>query len=84
MALHLIAEEGRGEDDGCHVPGLGDEWKVSGLPKESEAWSEDESVSSTASRKGNMCNDGLHVIGLHGRKRGRSWWSERACWYPSF
>ena len=43
-----------------------------GLPKESkvgcegEAWSEDESVSSTASRKGNMCNDALHVIGLHG------------------
>ena len=36
-------------------------WKSEG-----EAWSEDESVSSTASRKGNMCNGALHVIGLHG------------------
>ena len=34
---------------------------------EGEAWSEDESVSSIASHKGNMCNDALHVIGLHGR-----------------
>ena len=25
VALHLIAEEGR-DGDGCHVPGLGDEW----------------------------------------------------------
>ena len=33
---------------------------------EGEAWLEDESVSSTASRRGNMCNDALHVVGLHG------------------
>ena len=33
---------------------------------EGEAWSGDESVSSTASHKGDMCNDALHVIGLHG------------------
>ena len=33
---------------------------------EGEAWSEDESVSSTASHKGNMCNDALHVIESHG------------------
>ena len=26
-ALHVIAEEGR-DGDGCHVPGLGDEWKM--------------------------------------------------------
>ena len=32
IALHLIAQEGRGEVDGCHAPGLGDEWKV-GCPK---------------------------------------------------
>ena len=43
-----------------------------GCPKspmwESEggAWSEDESVSSSCSREGNVCNDALHVIGLHG------------------
>ena len=44
-------------------------WKV-GCPKspmwksEGEAWSE--SVSSSGSREGNVCNDALHVIGLHG------------------
>ena len=40
-----------------------------GCPKwesEGEAWSEDESVSSTASHKGNTCNDALRVIGLFG------------------
>ena len=33
IALHEIADEGR-DGDGCHVPGLGDEWKI-GCPKES-------------------------------------------------
>ena len=33
---------------------------------EGEAWSEDESVSSSDSREGNECNDALHVIGLYG------------------
>ena len=41
-----------------------------GLPKwcrsEGNAWSEDESVFSSGSREGNVCNDALHVIGLHG------------------
>ena len=66
IALHSIAEKGRGGENGCHAPDLGDEWKLS-CPKsplwesEGEAWSEDESVSSTASHKGNMCNDALHV-----------------------
>ena len=32
---------------------------------EGEASSEDDSVSST-SRESNMCNDALHVVGLHG------------------
>ena len=27
LALHVIAQEGR-DGDGCHVPGLGDEWKM--------------------------------------------------------
>ena len=69
VALHLIAEEGRGGEDGCHAPGLGDEWKM-GCPQssmwgsEGEAWSEDESVSSSGSREDNVCNDALHVIGL--------------------
>ena len=27
IALHLIAEEGR-DGEGCHVPGLGDEWEM--------------------------------------------------------
>ena len=31
IALHVIAEEGRGGEDGCHAPGL----VKSGLPKES-------------------------------------------------
>ena len=33
---------------------------------EGEAWSEDENVSSSGSREGNVCNDALHVIGLYG------------------
>ena len=33
---------------------------------EGEAWSEDERVSSTGSREGNVGNDALHVIGLYG------------------
>ena len=53
------------------VPGLGDDLKM-GCPKgpvwesEGEAWSEDGDASSTASREGNVCNDALHVDGLHG------------------
>ena len=71
IALHVMAEEGR-DGDGSQVPEqLGEEWKM-GCPKspkwesEGEARSEDESVSSTASRKGSSCNDALHVIGLYG------------------
>ena len=70
IALHLIAEERR-NGEGCHVRDLGDEWKM-GCPKSplwesgDETWSEDESVSSTSSREGNVGNDALHVIGLHG------------------
>ena len=30
IALHLLAEEGRGGADGCHAPGLGGDWKVGG------------------------------------------------------
>ena len=30
---------------------------------EGEAWSEDEGASSSASRKGSVCNDALHVHG---------------------
>ena len=33
---------------------------------EGEARSEDESVFSSGSREGNVCNDALHVIGMHG------------------
>ena len=70
FALHLFAEEGRGAD-GCYALGLRDESKM-GCPKsqmwesEGEAWSEDESVSSSGTREGNVCNDALHVIGLYG------------------
>ena len=70
IALHVIAEKRR-DGDGCHVPGLGDEWKM-GYPKspvwesEGEAWSEDDSVSSSGSPKGKVCNGALHVIGLYG------------------
>ena len=70
IALHSIAEERRNEE-GCHVPGLGDEWEM-GCPKSptwesgDEAWSEDESVSSDGSRECNVGNDALHVIGLYG------------------
>ena len=67
VALRFIAEEGRDGEDGCRSPGLGNEWKM-GCPKESEgeAWSEDESVSSSGSREGNVGHDALHVIGLYG------------------
>ena len=67
LALHVIVEEGR-DGDGCHVPGLGDEWKM-GCPmweSEGEAWSQDENASSSGSREGNVCNDALHVIGCVG------------------
>ena len=67
LALHVIVEEGR-DGDGCHVPGLGDEWKM-GCPmweSEGEAWSQDENASSSGSREVNVCNDALHVIGLYG------------------
>ena len=43
-----------------------------GLPKEAngrvkgEGKSEDNDASSSGSREGNVCNDALHVIGLHG------------------
>ena len=73
IALHLIAGEGRGGVNGCHAPDLGDEWKL-GCPQspmwesEGEAWSEDESVSSSGSRQSNVCNDALHVIGFHGSR----------------
>ena len=33
---------------------------------EGESWSEDESVSSSGSRDGNVCNEALHVTGLYG------------------
>ena len=71
MKCALIALEGKGGEDGCHAPGLGDEWKM-GCPKspmwesEGEVWSEDESVSSSGSRESTVCNDALHVIGLYG------------------
>ena len=56
IALQVIAEEGR-DGDGFQVTALG--------PNEGETWSEDEDASSTASREGNVCNDALHVVGLH-------------------
>ena len=63
---------GRGNgESGCQAPDLGDARKF-GCPKspmwesEGEAWSEDESVSSSVPRESNVCNDALHVIGLHG------------------
>ena len=70
LALHVMAEEGR-DGDGFQVSELGEEWKM-GCPKspmwesEGEAWSEDEDASSSVSREGNVCNDALHVVGLHG------------------
>ena len=70
VALHLIAEEGR-NGEGCHVPGMGDEWEMV-CPKSpmwesgNEAWSEDETVSSGGSREGNVGNDALHVVGFCG------------------
>ena len=43
-------------------------WETNGrwVASEGEAWSESEDVSSTASRDGNVCNDALHVVRLHG------------------
>ena len=56
---------------GCATPDLGDIWRF-GCPKipmwesEGEAWSENESVSSSDSRENNVSNGALHVIGLYG------------------
>ena len=67
-ALRVISEERR-NGEGCRVPGLGDEWEMS-CPKSpmwdsgDEAWSEDESASSSGSREGNVGNDALHVVGF--------------------
>ena len=33
---------------------------------EGEAWSEDDNASSGGSREGNVCDDGMHVIGMYG------------------
>ena len=42
-------------------------WERNGKwESEGEAWSEDESVSSSGSRERNVCNEALHVIGLYG------------------
>ena len=71
VAFHVFAEEGRGEEVGCGTLGLGDEWKM-GRSKspmwESEgvSGSEEESVSSSVPREGNVGNEALHVIGLYG------------------
>ena len=68
--MHIVAEDGEGGEDGCHAPDR-DERKV-GCPKspmwesEGQAWSEDESVSSSGFRGGNVSNEALHVIGLYG------------------
>ena len=48
-----------------------DEWEMgcrrsAMWESEGEAWSEDESVSSSVSREGNVGNGALHVIGLYG------------------
>ena len=64
IALHLIAEEGRSGESGCRTPDLGDTWRF-GWEGEGEAWYEVESVSSSASRENNVCNEALHVIGLY-------------------
>ena len=70
-ATHLIADEGRGGESGCQTLELGDMWRF-GCPKspmwesEGEAWSENESVSSSDSRENNVSNGALHVIGLYG------------------
>ena len=71
IALHLIAEDGRGRESGCQAPDLGDSWEC-GCPEspvcesEGEAWSEGEDVSSGGSHEGTVCNEALHVIGLCG------------------
>ena len=70
IALHVVAEEAMG-GEGFQVPELKNEWEM-GCPKSpmwesgDEAWLVEESVSSSGSREGNVCNDALHVIGLHG------------------
>ena len=73
LALHSIAEEGRGVESGHQVPDQGDEGEF-GCPKsplwesEVEVWSEDESDSSSNSREESVCNEALQVIGLYGQR----------------
>ena len=69
LALFLRKKEGTVMDVVSLV--WRDEWKMGCLKSplwesECEARAEDEGVSSSGSREGNMCNDALHVIGLHG------------------
>ena len=59
LALLIMAEKGR-DGDKMGSP------KSPRWESEGEAWSEDEGASSNASREGNVCNDALHVVGLHG------------------
>ena len=66
-----MAEEGRGGETGCQTRDFGDMRRF-GCPKspmwdsEGEAWSENESVSSSDSRENNVSSGALHVIWLYG------------------
>ena len=71
VGMHVIVEDERSERGVGQTPDLGDMWR-NGCTKspmwksEDEVWSEDESVSLGVSRENNVCNGGLHVIGLYG------------------
>ena len=47
VGMHLKAEEGRVESNGCRTPDLGDMWRIVCPKGLIWAWSEDESVSSS-------------------------------------
>ena len=70
IALHAMADEGRG-GDGFQVPELGEGWKMG--CQNSPMWEMKAKLGrktkvclQVALVKRNVCNDALHVIGLHG------------------
>ena len=69
IALHLIAEKGRGGEDGCHAPDLGVQrvqcGKVRAKPGQKTK------ACFQVTREGTVCNEALHVIGLY-----VSWWQD--------
>ena len=69
MCVGWWGREERGRDGGFPVWVTNGRWVGQKSPmweSDGVAWSEDEDASSSAFREGNVCNDALHIVVLHG------------------